>query len=104
MEATPRPYKIGMESVGDYLSDMESRWGVIVAVDLRIKEVRPFRGAMCLTIGVPFAEHQRELDNPPTLCIPLTKAMEADIVWAIWDGLYQWDRLLCAHLGVPSNV
>ena len=101
METTARAYKIGLESVGHYLSELERRFGVIVTIDLRIKEVRPFQGAMCLTIGLPHPEHQRECDNPPTLCIPITKPMEQDIAWAMWDGLFQFDRLLCRHLGLP---
>lgn len=104
MEATTGKYRIGMESVVDYLADIERRWGCIVTIDLRIKEVRPFMGALFITIGVPHEEHQRELDNPPIITFPVTKSGEQDITWAMWDGLYQWDRALSNHLGIPDPL
>jgi len=104
MEPSTRAYKIGFESVGDYLTDLEKRFGVIVAIDIRLKEVRPFVGAVHLTVGIPFIIHQLELENPPIISIPVSKAMEQDMAWAMWDALYQYDRALCKHLELPFTV
>ena len=91
-------YKMTRQSVGDYLDDLEVRWGVGVALEVRMTSYGPGASLMTLRVIVPAPIHRRELDTIPDITRILTLEASQDLWGVAWGALYDFDLALGGEL------
>jgi len=97
MRARETEYKMGPMDVASYLIDLEKRWGVKVSVDFRMVTYGAGDQLLTMTIGVPFAVHQRELPFIPDITRLVTREVSKDMWGVAWGALYDFDLALGGH-------
>lgn len=87
-------YKMGPESVADYLEDLEVRWGVRVALETVMRQGPYGARLLSLVVTVPEEIHRRELDLVPLVSRVLTREAADDFWGVAWGALYDFDCAL----------
>jgi len=87
-------YKIGIESVSDYLVDIERRWGVRLAFTFEAPRSLQTLSPYLVWLRMPHEAHQREITWwNDMLCVP-EPPDHHDIVHIMWDMCHVADEVL----------
>lgn len=88
----PSKYTIGSESISDYLSDLENRWGVRMVFHVK-HDPDPYRdGGLLLELEIEHPIHKAEIPWASPL-IRYQRACDASMfLFVLWDMLYQFDQ------------
>lgn len=90
----PPLYIIGAESIGDYLRDIETRWGVRLEFRIALPRSQAIQAPFVVWLVMPSPLHQQEITWWDDLCeMPDTKH-SIDLVRLMWDMLYMADQIL----------
>lgn len=91
---TKTEYRIGPESIADYLQDMERRWGVKVVIELHYELDENHVPFLVADVHMPHLEHREEIPWAGIYSSAVRESAHQTALFSLWDMLYLYDRII----------